>query len=71
MSRRACVLFWIFGGVLTHSICRTKETFLYYDGKPDRWVRTGDEVMFNEDMEIFVLDRIKVRCLLYLLWVIC
>lgn len=38
---------------------RTKETFLYFDGKPDRWVRTGDEVMFNENSEIFVLDRLK------------
>ncbi|EKM61280.1 uncharacterized protein PHACADRAFT_247774 [Phanerochaete carnosa HHB-10118-sp] len=37
----------------------TKETFLYFDGKPDRWVRTGDEVMFNEKAEIFVLDRLK------------
>ena len=33
---------------------------MYFDGKPDRWVRTGDEVMFNEHAEIFVLDRIKV-----------
>ena len=40
-------------------LCRTKETFLYLDGKPDRWVRTGDEVMFNENSEIFVLDRLK------------
>ena len=39
---------------------RTKETFLYFDGKPDRWVRTGDEVIFNEKLEIFVVDRIKV-----------
>lgn len=37
----------------------TKETFLYLDGQPDRWVRTGDEVMFNENAEIFVLDRLK------------
>ena len=40
---------------------RTAETFIYMDGKPDRWVKTGDEVMFNENAEIFVLDRIKVR----------
>lgn len=37
----------------------TKETFVYLDGKPDVWIRTGDEVMFNENMENFVLDRIK------------
>ena len=30
------------------------------DGKPDIWIRTGDEVLFNEEVEIFVLDRIKV-----------
>ncbi|KAJ3556064.1 hypothetical protein NM688_g2238 [Phlebia brevispora] len=37
----------------------TNETFLRFEGDPDLWVRTGDEVMFNEEMEIFVLDRIK------------
>lgn len=42
-------------------VISTKETFLYLDGKPDRWVRTGDEVMFNELGEIFVVDRIKVN----------
>ena len=31
----------------------TAETFL------DGWVRTGDEVYFNEQKEIFVVDRIK------------
>ncbi|KAF9523890.1 amp dependent CoA ligase [Crepidotus variabilis] len=31
----------------------TKETFL------DGWVRTGDEVKFREDGEMFVLDRLK------------
>ena len=44
-------------------VYRTAETFVYYDGKPDRWVKTGDEVMFNEKAEIFVLDRIKVGLL--------
>lgn len=39
----------------------TDETFLYFDGKPDRWVRTGDEVIFNEKLEIYVVDRIKVE----------
>ena len=34
---------------------------MYMDGDPDVWVRTGDEVMFNEQMEVFVLDRIKVK----------
>ena len=34
---------------------------MYMDGDPDVWVRTGDEVMFNEKMEVFVLDRIKVK----------
>ena len=33
---------------------RTKETFV------DGWVHTGDEVMINESMEIFIVDRIKV-----------
>ena len=42
------------------SILRTEETFLYYDGKPDRWVRTGDEVKINELGEVFVVDRMKV-----------
>ncbi|KAI0095115.1 amp dependent CoA ligase [Irpex rosettiformis] len=37
----------------------TKETFLYFDGKPDRWVRTGDEVKINEIGEVFVVDRMK------------
>ena len=32
---------------------RTAETF------QDGWVRTGDEVYFNERKEIFVVDRIK------------
>ena len=31
----------------------TKETFV------DGWVRTGDEVTINENMEIFVIDRLK------------
>lgn len=31
----------------------TEETFL------DGWIRTGDEVYFNERKEIFVVDRIK------------
>ncbi|KAF9502460.1 phenylacetyl-CoA ligase [Pleurotus eryngii] len=31
----------------------TKETFI------DGWVRTGDEVMINENSELFVLDRVK------------
>ena len=26
----------------------------------DGWVHTGDEVMINESMEIFIVDRIKV-----------
>ena len=34
-------------------LCRTAETF------QDGWVRTGDEVYFNERKEIFVVDRIK------------
>ena len=25
----------------------------------DGWVHTGDEVMINESMEIFIVDRIK------------
>ncbi|KAI0706143.1 phenylacetyl-CoA ligase [Cytidiella melzeri] len=37
----------------------TEETFLYFDGKPDRWVRTGDEVYINEIGEVFVVDRMK------------
>ncbi|PSR76712.1 hypothetical protein PHLCEN_2v8309 [Hermanssonia centrifuga] len=37
----------------------TKETYIYFDSKPDRWIRTGDEVMINEEAELFVLDRIK------------
>ena len=39
----------------------TKETFLHFDGKPDIWVRTGDELVINELYEVFVVDRIKVR----------
>lgn len=35
-------------------MCRTKETFV------DGWVHTGDEVMINESMEVFIVDRIKV-----------
>lgn len=31
----------------------TKETFV------DGWVRTGDEVTINENMEIFIIDRLK------------
>ncbi|EPT02028.1 hypothetical protein FOMPIDRAFT_1144338 [Fomitopsis schrenkii] len=31
----------------------TKETFV------DGWVHTGDEVMINESMEVFIVDRIK------------
>ena len=31
----------------------TKETFV------DGWVRTGDEVMVNENMEIFIINRLK------------
>ena len=34
-------------------IFSTEETFL------DGWIRTGDEVYFNERKEIFVVDRIK------------
>lgn len=34
---------------------RTAETFR------DGWVWTGDEVIINEKMELFVKDRIKVR----------
>lgn len=26
----------------------------------DGWVHTGDEVMINESMEVFIVDRIKV-----------
>jgi hypothetical protein len=26
-----------------------------------RWVRTGDEVMINENADLFVVDRLKVR----------
>ncbi|GJE94284.1 amp dependent CoA ligase [Phanerochaete sordida] len=37
----------------------TRETFVHLDGTSARWVRTGDEVMFNERCEIFVTDRIK------------
>ena len=33
---------------------RTRETFV------DGWVHTGDEVMINEQMELFIVDRIKV-----------
>ena len=32
----------------------TKETFL-----PDGWLRTGDEVKFNEEGDMFILDRLK------------
>lgn len=41
----------------THlGVCRrTAETFR------DGWVYTGDEVVINEKMEVFVKDRIKVR----------
>lgn len=35
---------------------RTKETFV------DGWLRTGDEVIFNEDGDMFVVDRLKVCC---------
>ncbi|KAI0075856.1 amp dependent CoA ligase [Panus rudis PR-1116 ss-1] len=31
----------------------TKETFI------DGWVRTGDEVIINEDTEVFIIDRMK------------
>lgn len=40
--------------VLIIPCSRTKETFI------DGWVRTGDEVMINENSEVFVLDRVKV-----------
>ncbi|KAI0075857.1 amp dependent CoA ligase [Panus rudis PR-1116 ss-1] len=33
----------------------TKETFI------DGWVRTGDEVIINEDTEVFIIDRMKAR----------
>ena len=29
-----------------------------------RWVRTGDEVEFDADGNIYVVDRLKVRCTL-------
>ena len=29
----------------------------------DGWVHTGDEVMINETMEVFIVDRIKVSIL--------
>lgn len=32
---------------------RTKETFR------DGWVHTGDEVMFNKDGDMFIVDRLK------------
>lgn len=34
---------------------RTKETFV------DGWVHTGDEVVINDKLEVFVVDRLKVR----------
>ena len=46
--------------LLTQLSNRSKETFITLEGKPEKWVRTGDEVMFNEKAEIFVLDRLKV-----------
>ncbi len=54
MRKRMCVLhsFGDFG--LTLFYFRTKDTFI------DGWVRTGDEVMINENSELFVLDRVKV-----------
>lgn len=36
---------------------RTKETFV------DGWVRTGDEVKFEKNGDVFVVDRLKVACL--------
>jgi hypothetical protein len=32
------------------------------------WLRTGDEVIINEDAEIFVIDRLKVRSFRHLLY---
>lgn len=32
----------------------------YLLGLHDRWLRTGDEVMINEDKELFIVDRLKV-----------
>ena len=34
---------------------------MYVQLIPRRWVRTGDEVMFDADEDMFVTDRIKVR----------
>jgi acyl-CoA synthetase (AMP-forming)/AMP-acid ligase II len=33
----------------------TKETFV------DGWLRTGDEVIVREDLEVFIVDRLKVH----------
>jgi acyl-CoA synthetase (AMP-forming)/AMP-acid ligase II len=33
----------------------TKETFV------NGWLRTGDEVIVREDLEVFIVDRLKVR----------
>lgn len=33
---------------------RTKDTFV------DGYVHTGDEVLFNEEGELFIIDRLKV-----------
>ena len=54
---------------------RTKETFIdgyeiflhlcaFYNSCSSSWLRTGDQVIIDENAEVFIVDRLKVNYIL-------
>lgn len=48
-----------------------RESFALKTNALPRWIRTGDEVIIDENNDIFIVDRLKVDRSLFIIYLVC